>query len=445
MRCRILSIRTGGYCIRGDLIKSPALAVRTAKQDESRYVPDRKKPHIRLLKLVLQCDENRDGGCQRCADRNVQCDYLLSPAIVDNSLRAARRLEAKVDSTEFRLLPVPSLTPNFYGLNGLSLPALNGTASMTSQKDIAFIFQALQHFHTVTYATMSSTLGENIMKQKIASMVTSFPYLLHATVGISAAHLQYLLPKHRHPLQYQENRLAETRHWHQALRLFRAELSKPEAFGPHTMDALLTTCMLSTVHTFELPSDGSFRSIVDDNGSPKQSVPGWISSPRGLLVLSSEFGQHMKSSVWLPIFTEAADYDRGPKQDEYDIPLVRELFNELCDITPSSTPVENPYFLPLEALIPLLSLRPSAENFPKLIPFPGMLGPPFCRLLKTKDSRALLILFYWLVSMSKLDFWWISPRARMECTAIANYLASDPDPGIQKLLGMSNSHYRSVP
>jgi hypothetical protein len=66
--------------------------------------------------------------------------------------------------------------------------------------------------------------------------------------------------------------------------------------------------------------------------------------------------------------------------------------------------------------------------------FMGRLLPEFTNLLLQKDTKALVILSYWLAKMCSVKLWWIRSRVRLECMAICMYLENSDDSRILKLL-----------
>ena len=367
----------------------------------------------------------------------MQCDYLLPLATASRQLAPLEgtskgpREATSCVSAESNL---HRSVDGFYGFDLGELTSLSGRTALPSLEETAFAVKAMHHFETVTSATMSSYLGHEILRHKVLSMVSSSPFLFHAVLGISAAHLQHLLPAHINPLQNQEHRLAETRHWQQALKLFQIELANPQMFGMHNMDQLLTTCMLLTVHTLSLPGDGKYQSFVDLPRAETASALGWISSQRGFRALFAELGHFLQNSVWLPVFLHAVDYTRAPTQNGLDVDRVSDLLDQLCGITATTLSGENVYVDPKSKLVQQLRVEPSVGTFHQLITFPGQLETAFVQLLEAKDPAALLILSHWLAHISKVGFWWIKPRAELECRAICSNLASSDDPRILELL-----------
>lgn len=83
--------------------------------------------------------------------------------------------------------------------------------------------QTLHHFDTITYCSMGSDMGQQIIRSYMYHIALEKPYLMHAVNGVSAAHICHLLPAVQHPAQHRQSKLAAAYHWHEALRQFRDE------------------------------------------------------------------------------------------------------------------------------------------------------------------------------------------------------------------------------
>lgn len=70
----------------------------------------------------------------------------------------------------------------------------------------------------------------------------------------------------------------------------------------------------------------------------------------------------------------------------------------------------------------------------QVVAFMSRLNGSFQGLLIALDSKALLILLYWLAILEKLGLWWAKIRAAQEAQAIIGYLELDEDIRIQNLL-----------
>ncbi|KIX06667.1 uncharacterized protein Z518_04643 [Rhinocladiella mackenziei CBS 650.93] len=386
----------------------------------------------------IKCDENKDGGCLKCQSHGLDCDYNRDQLSIKGNLILPRGEEHGLlssgsnDSSAGALVKINhmrSLTPLRPGLN----PIFPCTDELPDR--MTPIFQTLHHFDTVTYCSMGSDMGQQIIRYSMYNIVLEKPYLMHAINGISAAHLCHLLPAAQHPIQHKQNKLADAYHWQKALRLFRNEIAS--GANKQNMDALLSTIMLICVHQFMLadPMPDPSKSFVYAPSEKRDEYMKWLTIQHGFQALWLELGETLWESIWSPVLR---DSDLKPVAPLFlDVPEGDEehaLFLELCEVTKETSREENPFYTPLEYLLFLRLLRPSMNIFNKLITFVGVIDDRFYNLLRIREKRALIILAHWLARMSEIQQWWISGRSRTECIAIITFLMYDQDERIRRLL-----------
>ena len=408
----------------------------------------------------VKCDENREGGCMKCRNHGIECNYLrYQPALSKNLFR----LQPRNDTTH---LDWPALPPSMprselqetandhdekrkHALVILPSPGttlLKPTLELCPnvRADMTSPLASLHHFEAFTAHTCGSPLGQSILSSCIIPLAGQASYLMHAMLGIAAAHMAYLLPVEVNAVQHARNKLADAWHWGQALVLFRKELGGDESgagAGRSNMDALLGTIMLVAIHQFMLPQeeersfsiiDGERRKssfVLVEDADARWAAMKWLTIQSGFKLLLNQLERFLGESVWLPVFLDAdpeqplgtpigIDEDRETHADE-----VEKLLCQFCKITNDSTPENNVYYSTLETIICVRRLRPMrAELFNKLITLVGRISPGMKKLLWMRDTAALLILYHFLSLMSELKQWWITARAESECHAIMMYL-----------------------
>ena len=82
----------------------------------------------------------------------------------------------------------------------------------------------------------------------------------------------------------------------------------------------------------------------------------------------------------------------------------------------------------------LLHLDVTDHDIDGFLSFMMSITDTFVTRLKQKDEKAILILGYWCALFGRLDQWWITSSAKIECTRICAYLAGSPDARTQALL-----------
>ncbi|KIW26496.1 uncharacterized protein PV07_09587 [Cladophialophora immunda] len=295
--------------------------------------------------------------------------------------------------------------------------------------------QTFNHFGTVTYCSMGSDLGQEIIRATAFDLALEKPYFMHAVNGVSAAHLCHLLPAARHPVQHNQSQLANFYHFQKALQLFRDELAA--GVTKDNMNALISTVMLICVHQFMLnqPHPDPGKSFVYAPAGQRRECLRWLTIQHGFNALYAELGEVIWGSVWNPVFTdsdfkELASMVMTPEAGDE----THALFLELCEITPKSSTQNNPYYEALEYLLFLRQFKPSMKTFNKLVTFVAVVEGDFLRLLLSREKRALLILAHWLTLMIGVEQWWSSGRCKSECIAITTFLMHDQDERVRALL-----------
>ena len=314
--------------------------------------------------------------------------------------------------------------------SGAGIPSSNVISNITPY------IQTLCHFENLTYTTLGSSIVQAVIHTSNLKHATSYPYLMHATLALSATHLKHLLPASNNPKLHRQHALTEAYHWQRALHLFRMELDSPVGLDGHNMDPIISTSMLLSRVSFAAPPDsGSSQSFINTTSLTQTTTAlNWLTVQSGVKPLLIAFRPHIPTSLWFPVFVDS-DNGIGTFFDERPGSAgMPTLLAQLCDIDANSTISSNPYHAPLRLLAPLLRIEAGISTFGKLITFMGRISIEFQLLLRQKDARACLILAYWLAMMAQVNQWWIVGRAKSECMAICTYLRDEPDARIRTLL-----------
>ena len=248
---------------------------------------------------------------------------------------------------------------------------------------------------------------------------------MHSIVAVAIAHLRTALPYTETADRYT---LLEAHHWQRAIRQYSSELQSP--MGPKNMDPLFSACLLMTVNSFAMDSFNPAQSFVF-SWDPALSL-NWLFVQSGLRHLLARSRPWIRKSMGWEMFMDSRNDlfdDTRPGREGLHPGLA-----DLCRINQQSDEMNNPYFLPLRMLTPLLPLEPSYKTFPRITTFMGRLGPDFYERLIAKDTPALVILAWWLALMLGTNLWWVEKRARSECVAICMYLENGLNPLVLNLL-----------
>ncbi|KAL4918923.1 hypothetical protein BDW62DRAFT_210101 [Aspergillus aurantiobrunneus] len=351
----------------------------------------------------VKCDETRP-ACQICERLGLECTYeailplgygrLKKQARGDNALIAQflDRITVVTPDSTAHSLAVRAVATQVDEVLLLRQGVFKGCLSN---------MDTLRHFQDTITPTIISKTGRHVMRRKMIRLALQSPFLMHSIIAVAIAHLHTALPD------------MDT-------------ISK----NLGNMDALFSACLLMTVNSFSMDSYNPRQSFVF-SPNPAESL-NWLFLQSGLRHLLGRAKPWVPKNMWWELFMESrSDFfdDTRPGREG----LHPEL-SGLCGITEFSTEENNPYFWPLRMLTPLLTLKPSAETFPRITTFIGRLGPYYYERLIAKDPPGLVLLAWWLALMLRVGLWWVDNRARSECTAICMYLEKSNDPLVLRLL-----------
>ncbi|PLB39130.1 Zn(II)2Cys6 transcription factor domain-containing protein [Aspergillus candidus] len=370
----------------------------------------------------VKCDETKP-HCLRCQKHGVDCTY--APISRGNELDAVSNL-VHPDRTAYTL----SLTDIASNLDSLlQLPQAHRHHHL----------HALQHFHSATASTISDKNSFNLMRTRMTHLALSSPTVMHAVLATSLSHLLHLTPASS-PTRTTYTML-ESHHWQRSISQYARELS--HGASPKNMDALFSTCLLLTSHTFMLdpssssndPRKTSFIYTIDSN----PHALSWLTMQSGLRHLLSLTSSYLPQSIWFTTFMSTRS-DNAFFEDHRPGPIdLHPDLAALCNIvSEDDTESNNPYVWPLRMLTPLLELERSPRSFHHYCNFMGRLMPDFYECLGRREVPALVILAWWMALMMGAagDVWWLGGRLRSELGAVCMFLEGSRDGRVRRLLGV---------
>jgi len=303
----------------------------------------------------------------------------------------------------------------------------------------ARLFRMLQHFHTVTCLTLGGSTVQRVMHDYIVPTALQEPYLIHMVLAVAFGHLKHLESVSTESSQCHAYALAQAMHWQNGLELYRAALSNVAQPGKHKGDAIIGTTFLAVICAHIMEDEVWFEEFVSNYDRAVTRILSPLAVSSGVKALNNTAGLFDSTVAFRSVLLEADDSMGTYTCQDCGVDGLPPAFIKLCDLDEDSTPSNNPYHSIVRLLTPLLYLKPTKGHFQKLISFGGRTFDLFRPLLHIRDSKALLLLSYWLALLAQTDQWWLDIRARSQCSAIVHYLSTIPDSSIHALLAFPAS------
>ncbi|KAI9041821.1 Zn(II)2Cys6 transcription factor [Aspergillus affinis] len=386
----------------------PAVKKTDALSSTGRSVPNRRRSHrksrtgCRICKeRRVKCDETMP-QCRRCQIYGITCDF--APPQTSPQRNGALALDA--------------MTAN---VNNVLDSDRRSPAVATSNRSLGLA--TLIHFTEMVGARQTAYAPiKQVLRDRTIPLALTEPCLLNAMLAVASTHQANLTPGDSH------RSLVATRFRQASVHIYRLKLQEP--ITRHTMDVLLTTCLLVAMFSFSAPSVSPRHSWIfsDDPGALN-----WLLIQGGLASLIDCIMPWINESIWCDAFLISSAYELYDDHRTGREGLDEELA-DLCEISDTTTEETNPYHWPLRMLSPLLRLPLTKIDANRISSFMGRLPPEYLRLVQARDARALLLLGYWLAVMCSVHDWWIDARVRSECQAICMYLEASGDRRIARFL-----------
>ncbi|KAL3470284.1 hypothetical protein BJX99DRAFT_264342 [Aspergillus californicus] len=371
----------------------------------------------------VKCDE-RKPRCVRCENYGTSCVYYASPG----SSRGSGSLGSKSvgPSTKLFSLSVTDVVKNIR--EGLSGDLAFGHRIIGNEDEVLKIaVDSFQLFLGSSTDTIGTSLIRQVMRREMIHVAFDNPYLLYTILGCGILHMNRMSPG------IESRELAEAYFWQQAQGLYSQALNCN--VSEKNVDALLSACMLMGVTSiippkFEIQDSWIFTGRSSDLN--------WLAIQGGLNTILQVADKYIAGSIWGTAFGQSTKIETI--LFKYEVKQGREGLHpalaDLCEINESTTEETSPYYFPLKILSPLLELEANAENASHCTTWMGRINAAFVNLCRQKDTKALVILAYWMGLMCSLSQWqpWVEGRVRRECIAVCIYLESIADPVIYPFL-----------
>ncbi|KAK6373700.1 hypothetical protein LTS17_008193 [Exophiala oligosperma] len=340
-----------------------------------------------LLADHEECDEQTP-TCQNCVKHGAKCTYtlLVSP-------QADRDLRKKVHLNWF-----PNLDSNLFN-----------------------------YFIESVVKTMMPLSSWGMAAQNVVYIAVEEPLAMHSVLAASGCHYRYHLKSPR------DRCLSETYHSMQACSGLRRCLEMQQV---DKVDAAITTSMfLGSISFADLEDD--FQVPLKDRRKPFS----WLGSQLGLGSILTLFKSksNVQDSMWINTLEPTAEtvlhlLDDGLPGTAATDGLPDE-FATIFGVCETSGPLTNSHHKVLRRLCRLLPIVPENEvALLQYMQFVEVISSQFLHLLNSLDTRALLLVSYWLALLCAEDCWWTRRRAQNDCWAICEHIEQTGDKSLWRYM-----------
>lgn len=245
---------------------------------------------------------------------------------------------------------------------------------------------------------------------------------MHSILAVSGCHYRYHLKSPR------QRCASENFHSMRACSGLRKCLDMPKV---DQIDAAMTTSMFLASLSFADTTDDLQVSL---NARPVPFF--WLGNQLGLGSLFTMFQSRAGTqSMWLGMFEEVTETILQLNDNRSGTDGIPAELATIFNVEETSTCNQHQYLKVLRRLCRLIPIDPENElALLQYMQFVEGLSPQFIRLLNALDTRALMLLSYWLALLCAKDCWWSHLRARNDCWAICEHLEKCGDERVWKYM-----------
>ncbi|KAF5025866.1 hypothetical protein F66182_2048 [Fusarium sp. NRRL 66182] len=249
------------------------------------------------------------------------------------------------------------------------------------------------------------------VNRKLLGLAFTYPCLMHASLAVALTYDRY-----QSPSSSCRRSLEECYHWSQSTTLFNKRLREP--INPNDRDPIWGTAAALAILTFSCPDSYTPEESWPLKHSPCDDLD-WVYMINGKMSLWYLVNPLRPDSLF-SVMAEAFAQMQSPLP-ERGIDGMSSALAAVCHLDDSSTADDNPYFYAAHAVSHILKLPDAKVTTGHIQLFIGSIVGRFKRLLLTRDSVALVLLYLWY-RKAGCSIWWIKLRARVECPSICLYL-----------------------
>lgn len=212
-------------------------------------------------------------------------------------------------------------------------------------------------------------------------------------------------------------------HWNTASNLFNDVLSRP--IPPSYRDAIWATGVFLGAASFWSISSTSPYGVWPLK-SPEPDDLSWLRIGEGKKHLW-RLAQPLRSdSIFCGLAKDQSCLTAPEWAANETIPnLESQIFAHVLEVFEMTGPSNEPhdaYYYPVLALLKCPNVKLTEENALKFLYVMAVITPDFLELLEVKDMKAIFIMGWWYILLTRGNIWWMSRRAKVEGQAIRIWL-----------------------
>lgn len=363
--------------------------------------------------MVQQCDEAKP-LCGHCTRRGKPCRYEPGTGTIKAD-------SPQPDTDAWLLSPATK---------GRLLRALANTDGLDPDlADFApavrlYALESLNHFVRCDLSWLKARKVQRIMQQPATSLVIAHPYLLHAVLAISSAHLATLKPDQK------SYGVVARLHWQRSLRLYSPCFQK--CFDAQDVNAIYFASQLHAILTFmfvRLP-------LLDESG---QQTANWLIAMRykHILFNTPAVVNRLRLGVWETL-VEAHDswLERSQRQIAANAQSPRSIAVEALMRYSDTLSSPRAWFHEeqLQYAAMLERIPPINDAMGAFLSFITEAPVEYITSLQNRDTFSLVLLLHWSIMVSRVEQWWLAEAANAERRSLQAYLSRSADDNLRTVL-----------
>lgn len=284
--------------------------------------------------------------------------------------------------------------------------------------------ESLNHFVTCDLSWLKARKVQRLMQQPATNLVITHPYLLHAVLAISSAHLATLKSGQK------SYRTVARLHWQHSLRLYSPCFQK--YFDTQDVDAIYFASQLHAILAFRF-----VRLPLPDHKGPQMADCLVAMRYKFILFNTPAVVRRLRLGLWEPL-VEAHNSWLNRSQRRLAASAQSPRSEALKALVRYSDTLRSPrtwfHEEQLKYAAMLERVPPINDAIGAFLSFITEAPEEYIASLQDGDTVSLLLLLHWTLIVSKVEQWWLAEAADAEHRSLQAYLSRGADDNMRALL-----------